>query len=160
MSSLLVAIYLIFGESSVPVVLLCSSSLSVHVSSSDRCEEFASYHCFWDSLTAANVDSGSVDLLAACKVPVLLEIRLLRLFTSWTVDSTEALFTAPLCPALHSPLGRPSVHSVLPRTFREEHYKAASHVDLYRFVLFSALFTIEVHSELSPGIAVVHPARF
>jgi hypothetical protein len=40
--------------------------------------------------------------LAACEV--FLEIRLLRPFTfwkssSWAVDSTEVLFTAPLCPA-------------------------------------------------------------
>jgi hypothetical protein len=39
--------------------------------------------------------------LAVCMV--LLEICILRLFTSWksswAIDSTEVLFTAPLCPA-------------------------------------------------------------
>jgi hypothetical protein len=53
-------------------------------------------------LTAALVGTSLVDLLAACEVS--LEICLLHLFTSymsssWTADSTEILFTVPLCPA-------------------------------------------------------------
>jgi hypothetical protein len=53
-------------------------------------------------LTAADVGTGLVDFLAVCEV--LLQICLLHLFTSWklstwAIDSTEVLFTTPLCPA-------------------------------------------------------------
>jgi hypothetical protein len=51
---------------------------------------------------ATDVGIGLVEFLAACEVS--LEVYLLRLFTSWkssswSVDSTEVLFTAPLRPA-------------------------------------------------------------
>jgi hypothetical protein len=70
------------------------------------------------SLTAADVGTGSLDFLAVCEVS--LEMCPLSLFaswnSSWAVDSAEVPFTTPLYPAMHSPSGQPSVHSVLPCT--------------------------------------------
>jgi hypothetical protein len=57
-------------------------------------------------LITADVGTGLTDFLAVCEVS--LEICLLRLFTSWkslscAVDSTEDIFTAPLCLPVHTP---------------------------------------------------------
>jgi hypothetical protein len=54
------------------------------------------------SLTVADVGTGLVYFLAVCEVSLV--ICLLRLFTSrksssWAIDSSEDLFTSPLCPA-------------------------------------------------------------
>jgi hypothetical protein len=61
--------------------------------------QFASEHCSW-RLRAVDVGTVLVHL-AVCEV--LLEIYVLRLFSSWksswAVDYTEVLFTAELCPA-------------------------------------------------------------
>jgi hypothetical protein len=102
-------------------------------------------------------------LLAVCDVS--LEICLLRLFTSrksssWAVDATEVLFTASLCPAFAVTLRPASVHFVLPCTCRKALKGGFPLRFLQKFALFfSALFTIEVHSELSPTLAGDHPAR-
>jgi hypothetical protein len=63
--------------------------------------------------------------LAVCEV--LLETCLLHLFTSWksswVVDSTEVLFTAPLYPSyalIIRTAGQPSLRSVLPHTCCKE----------------------------------------
>jgi hypothetical protein len=62
-----VAAYLIFWEPPAPDVL-CFSSLRVHVTSSERCQEVANVNtAFGGSLTAADVGTGLVDFLVVCE---------------------------------------------------------------------------------------------
>jgi hypothetical protein len=66
-------------------------------------------------LTAADIGIDFFDFCAVCEV--LLEICLLRLFiswksSSWAVDYTEGLVTAPLFPSYVLTFRTPSDHSV------------------------------------------------
>jgi hypothetical protein len=73
-----------------------------------------------------DVDAGTclVDFVAFCEV--LLEIRFLRLFISYKSSSPGSLIPPKFCSVhhfvlpVHSPSGRPSVHSVLACICRRE----------------------------------------
>jgi hypothetical protein len=99
----------------------CSSSafftrvVSVSISLFLRCAKKLQVNtAFVGSLTATDIGTGLVDFLPICEVS--LEICLLRLFTSrkssWAVDSTEGLLTAPLCTACADGLQFINAHSV------------------------------------------------
>jgi hypothetical protein len=72
----------------------CSSSLHVHVSSSERCEEVA----FGGSLTVAVVATVLVDFLAVCEVSIEMCL-LVSLFPGSHRPGPLVLFIARLFPA-------------------------------------------------------------
>jgi hypothetical protein len=78
--------------------------------------------------------------------------------SSWAVDPTEVLFTAPLYPAcaltIRTTFSLFSLTVYLPQRGQKIGFPFRA---LQKFALFSsALITIEVHSELSPTLAGVH----
>jgi hypothetical protein len=95
-SSLLVAAYLVLWEPPAPVVCFLRMSMPVVLRDAKKLRVNTAVG---GSLTAVDVGTGLVEFLAVCEV--LLEICPLRLFiswksSSWTADSTEVLFTAPM----------------------------------------------------------------
>jgi hypothetical protein len=104
---LLVAAYLSFREPPAPVRVFSAPVASVSMSLVLRCaKKLRVITALVGSWPAADFWTDIVDFLTVCEVSLEICLPLASLYfwksSSWDVDSSEVLFTAPLCPAFSS----------------------------------------------------------